>query len=133
MQQNSDEEKSRKVWTSFGIARGYLPFLYPKEQLDLQELNLFTYNISISRVQIVLKLPELIYFTGCDTQGSLYTFDKTYYKTTKICDTIFRNLQTIQVKDGLYGLLDSANYPQWSYISGLRYSRYPTELVDLES
>ena len=51
--------KSRLVWTSFGIAMEYLPFLKTYEQIKMQKLNLFYYTIAISRVQHTVNLEGL--------------------------------------------------------------------------
>ena len=42
--------KEYKVWTSFGIAMEFLPYLPTSEQVRLQNLNQFWYKIAVSRV-----------------------------------------------------------------------------------
>ena len=41
---------ARKVWTSYGIAMNFMPFLRGDEQVKLQSANLFWYAIAVSRV-----------------------------------------------------------------------------------
>ena len=44
------EEKSRRVWTSYGIMLATFPNLSKKEKTLLQGLNRFFYDIAVSRV-----------------------------------------------------------------------------------
>ena len=48
---------SKKVWTSYGIMMAVLPYLSNQEQINLQALNRFFYEIAVSRVQVSIKLP----------------------------------------------------------------------------
>ena len=54
---------SRRVWTSYGIMMDVLPSFTPKELIYLQNINRFFYDIAVSRVQVVIKLPYTFYFT----------------------------------------------------------------------
>ena len=53
---------SRKVWTSYGIANNFMLFLLPLEQIELQKLNLFWYNIAVGRSQPIFRNFRIKYF-----------------------------------------------------------------------
>ena len=46
----ASKPQCRRVWTSFGISMALLPFFTSKEVLQDQLLNMFFYDIGISRV-----------------------------------------------------------------------------------
>ena len=49
--------KSFNVWVSFGINRALLSYLQDDEQLRMQRVNRFSYDILVSRVQTTITLP----------------------------------------------------------------------------
>ena len=58
------KEKSRKVWTSFGIFMILLSFIDEYQVVCLQYANKFCYNIAVSRVQLRVEARRIpIYFT----------------------------------------------------------------------
>ena len=63
---NATQVKRRLVWTSYGIAMVALPFLEEVEQINLQALNLFWYQIAISRVQTIIYEACPMFFYWCN-------------------------------------------------------------------
>ena len=55
------ERKCWSIYTSYGIWSEVLPYMKPQEQLKLQTLNLFFYNIAVSRVMTTIIL-KMVYF-----------------------------------------------------------------------
>ena len=52
MLRHVSKEQCQKLWTSYGFATFLLLYLAPLQQITLQQLNKFWYNIAISRVLI---------------------------------------------------------------------------------
>ena len=54
------------MWTSYGIAMHFLAFLHSREEVWMQALNRFWYDIGVSRVNVKFKLTlelQAFYFT----------------------------------------------------------------------
>ena len=64
-QRSATSQQSKRVWTSYGIFNEVLPNLFPHEQINLQSVNRFFYDIAVSRVQISIEKPTL-FFADCE-------------------------------------------------------------------
>ena len=53
----ASRSQSLKLWTSYGFGTNLLAYLSPLEQIQLQVVNQFAYNILICRVLTKLSLP----------------------------------------------------------------------------
>ena len=50
------KDRSRLIWTSYGVGTRLLPYLNHLEQIEMQTLNKFSYDIMVSRVITVITL-----------------------------------------------------------------------------
>ena len=58
----AEKAKCRRVWTNYATWHYIRKFLGESEMLDLQRINLFFYNIAVSRVQLLFNLPHDYYY-----------------------------------------------------------------------
>ena len=79
MDMNATKVRAKLIWTSFGICINLLPYLRTDEQIDLQNLNRFAYDILVSRVQTIIPLPsyllfadQMLYFTYPSIQKRMF-------------------------------------------------------------
>ena len=71
-------EDCRCVWTNFGIAMSFLPNLESIEQIRLQQINQFWYNIAVSRAQTRIEAHEYV------AQFQIYQPDEEILKIVRL-------------------------------------------------
>ena len=56
-QRDATKAQCRRLWISFGFGTIFLNYLFYGEQIRLQALNKYTYNIFVARVKTRIRLP----------------------------------------------------------------------------
>ena len=69
------KEICRRIIKSYGAMSETLKFLDPIEQLKMQALSLWWYNIAVSRVQTSCKLEKRVYFLH-DSKGIIVVLEE---------------------------------------------------------
>ena len=62
MQAIIDKELSQRLWSSYGVMMAILPYLPALERLQLQQLNKFSYEVLVGRVQTTLSSGSIILY-----------------------------------------------------------------------
>ena len=76
MSRNAGHDRSRQVWTSFGIGINFLPYLNDYEQIRLHDLNTFWYNSAVGRVQIKVIRRQTVMVIGKIGSGKSFFLNK---------------------------------------------------------
>ena len=97
--------KCKTVWTSYGIAANFIPFLPKTEQVVLQNLNKFYYNIAVSRVQTAIAMEDhfLVWMEDPKASRKLIRFDSGSNVACSLADEnnfYLYKLMTVFVKQG---------------------------------
>ena len=121
----ASKTKSKSVWTSYGIAIHLVKFLHSREEVWMQTLNRFWYEIGVSRVYVNFKLnPQAIYFTHPYSTKFDTTIFKYDYRSGSLSGIVELSLNLkdkyiVQVRQDLYGFKHNATPSQLLKYSNL--------------